>query len=192
MKQGGDITIICPPGAYNSTEEYLKAKYDFVYQTLISLKEKSILGGRKGILKNPFASYGEMFKREKQIAFTTNQDNKKPKKKTGKKAFSNGMTQEEAIALLKDDIKSRGEAAVQSKITVKLSRNQYDAFTIFNFNTGGLIGSTLQADINAGVTDETKIRGDFGMWNKGKINGKKIVIPGLINRRKAEANVYYK
>ena len=98
-----------------------------------------------------------------------------------------GMTlsEAEAEAALRREM-SRHEAAVVRLVTVPISQNQYDALVSFSYNcgTGALSRSTLLRKLNAG--DVQGARASFKMWNKA--GGK--VWPGLVRRRKAEADLF--
>jgi lysozyme len=74
-----------------------------------------------------------------------------------------------------------------------LNQNQIDAITslVFNIGTKAFKNSTLLKLINAG-TDKKIIADQFLRWNKGTIDGKLQVIPGLTNRRILEKNLFLK
>lgn len=86
------------------------------------------------------------------------------------------------------------ENAVLKALKVKVNQNQFDALVSFAYNVGafGMAGSTLLKKINAGIIDTETITYWFGVWNKGTIKGKKVVLPGLVTRRKKEANLFLK
>lgn len=75
------------------------------------------------------------------------------------------------------------------KIIVKCNQNQFDAMLSFAYNTG--IGnfntSTLKKKVIANPND-LSIRDEFMKWVNS--NGKQL--PGLVKRRDAEANLYFK
>lgn len=95
------------------------------------------------------------------------------------------VTEEEANALLDEDL-DEAEHAVNSLVTVELEQCQFDALVSFTFNcgAGSLKESTLLRLLNQG--DHEGARQQFARWNKA--NGK--VLPGLINRRAAEAEMF--
>ena len=82
--------------------------------------------------------------------------------------------------------------AVQNKITVSLTQNQFDALVIFAFNigagAGGFAGSSVVKLINdpTATTPYSSLEAAWKAWNKsqGKIN------KGLDNRRQCEWNIY--
>ncbi len=70
-----------------------------------------------------------------------------------------------------------------------LTTNQWSALVSFVYNIGvsAFQRSTLLKKVNANPSDPT-IRDEFMKWNKA--NG--AVLPGLTNRRRDEANLYFK
>lgn len=78
------------------------------------------------------------------------------------------------------------EKIVLSKIHVTINQNQFDALVSHTYNTGG--SNTLFDLINAKATDE-KIK----FWFENKyIMGGGVRLPGLVARRKAECELYFK
>lgn len=102
-----------------------------------------------------------------------------------------GLTIDRARAdqLLAQDL-AEAESAVSRLVKVPLSDNQFGALVSFAFNVGtsGFAGSTLLKKLNAGNYDA--VPGELAKWNKGTVNGKKVAIPGLTNRRAAEAGIW--
>ncbi len=96
----------------------------------------------------------------------------------------------EAEKLLKDDI-----AAVESCISkiAGLKQHQFDALVSFVFNVGvqAFENSTLKRLVIANK-DDTAIVDEFMRWIYGTVGGRKVVLPGLVRRRKAEADMYIK
>ena len=77
------------------------------------------------------------------------------------------------------------EAIVNKKVTVPLAQNQFDALVSYTWNTGG--SSTLFDMINKKASDK-----DIRTWFETKYitaGGKNM--PGLVNRGKDEANLYF-
>lgn len=97
------------------------------------------------------------------------------------------LTQTEADMLLVADMKV-AERAVTRLITSVLTQSQFDALVSFTFNlgSGALQRSTLRKKVNR--ADHTGATQEFHKWIYA--NGKQL--PGLIARRKAEANLYDK
>jgi lysozyme len=88
--------------------------------------------------------------------------------------------------LLQVDLET-SELEVRRIVHAVLNPNQFDALTSFHYNTGGLFQSTLLRVINSGgkVTENL-----FTMWNKARVNGVLVELPGLTARRKAEFTLY--
>lgn len=96
------------------------------------------------------------------------------------------ITRAQADQLLFNDLR-RFESAV-NRLCPVTTQNQFDALVSFAFNLGegALEGSTLRKKHNAG--DYAGARAEFGRWNKA--GGR--VLPGLVKRRAAEAELYGK
>jgi len=99
--------------------------------------------------------------------------------------FSKGLTTEQVLDLLADDL-TRFEAAVNSKVTVELTQNQYDALVSFAFNVGvgAFQKSTLLKKLNQGLYSEVPVQ--LMAWTKA--GGK--TCDGLIHRRENEINLW--
>lgn len=91
-----------------------------------------------------------------------------------------------AEQLLADDLK-KFEAVVNRECP-GINQNQFDALVSFTFNLGetNLRKSTLLKCVKANPNNPN-IRTEFLRWNKSKGE----VLPGLIRRRKAEADLYF-
>ena len=96
------------------------------------------------------------------------------------------ITKEQALQWLRIQT-ARVEADVKKKIKVPVNLNQLAALTSLAYNIGlGSFGrSTLLRLLNSGA-DKEKIASEFLRWNKVK----GVVVPGLTNRRKLEAELY--
>jgi lysozyme len=96
------------------------------------------------------------------------------------------ITEAQAEQLLKADLIS-AECAVTS-VRITINQNQFDALVSFVFNVGAdaFFKSTMLKLIRKNANDPA-IRGEFDKWVHG--GGK--VLPGLVKRRKAEANLYF-
>ena len=95
------------------------------------------------------------------------------------------ITQKRAEALL-INLLPKFESIVNKKITISLNQNQYDSLVSYTWNTGG--SDTLFKMINKKASDK-----EIREWFETKYisaNGK--VLQGLVNRRKEEANLYFK
>jgi lysozyme len=91
----------------------------------------------------------------------------------------------EAAAALLKDLESR-EYIIAQKIKVPLNQNQFDALVSYIYNTGG--SSTLYKLINDKASAEA-----IKAWFETKyITGGGKVLAGLVRRRKAESDLYFK
>ena len=104
--------------------------------------------------------------------------------------FTNGITERQAIALLRSDI-ATAERAVQDNITAQMSQAQYDALVSLAYNIGasGFKNSTVvkyinNPDFHSSVYSD--LESAWKAWNRtqGKLSN------GLINRRQNEWNLY--
>jgi len=91
----------------------------------------------------------------------------------------------DALNLLKKDM-FIAEKSVLKQISTPLSDNQFDALVSFTFNLGGaaLQRSTLRQKINYAVYEDAGPEFLRWVYAEGKIS------PGLINRRKAEYDLF--
>ena len=92
---------------------------------------------------------------------------------------------EDLFLFIVSDYENNVRKAVKSNITVEM----FNALVSFTYNVGveNLNSSTLLKKVNTNPYDPT-IANEFAKWNKSK--GK--VLKGLIRRRKAEAELYFK
>lgn len=99
---------------------------------------------------------------------------------------STELTKEEAERLLMVDLAAYERAVSMTGVT--FTQNQFDALVSFTFNVGvnAFLSSTLLKKIRARAS-EADIRAEFYRWNKS--GGK--VLPGLVKRRQAEADMYF-
>lgn len=96
-------------------------------------------------------------------------------------------TKEDARVALLQDLEIH-ERLVTSKIKIPLNQNQFDALVSYSYNTGG--SNTLYSLINK-KSSEDVIRGWFTTrYITGQ--GSKKPLQGLVNRRNAEANLFFK
>ena len=102
------------------------------------------------------------------------------------------ITAAEAERLLREDL-APVEAAIERVIIVPLTDGQHGALVSFAFNLGH---STAQGSPLASIT-ATLNRGDYdgalrrmGLYVKQRRNGRLVTVPGLVNRRAAEAGLW--
>lgn len=104
------------------------------------------------------------------------------------KMTDKAITEEEAVDILKQML-TNFEKYVDSYCRDDINQNQFDALVSFAYNLGpaNLKASTLLKKVNLNPNDET-IRAEFMKWVKA--GGK--TLKGLVRRREAEANLYFK
>jgi lysozyme len=91
----------------------------------------------------------------------------------------------EALIALTQDLSPR-EEIVSQNIKIPLTTNQFSALVSYVYNTGG--SSTLYRLINNKASDK-----EIRTWFETKyITADGKTLPGLIRRRKAEADLYFK
>ena len=108
-----------------------------------------------------------------------------------------------ALTYLQDYIERKLETQITAALQVTLSDNRFSALVSFAYNVGlgrkktstrsmipGLLTSTLLKTINA-APGAPGIRDEFMKWTKSTVNGKKVVLPGLVSRRRDEADLYF-
>ena len=101
--------------------------------------------------------------------------------------FKRGISKERAMEILRCDVIT-AENTVNKLVKVPLNQNQFDALVSFVFNIGEtqFSSSTLLAKLNN--KDYNCVPSELNRWVHG--DGKKL--PGLINRRRNEGNLFKK
>jgi GH24 family phage-related lysozyme (muramidase) len=104
-------------------------------------------------------------------------------------AYLNGIDEQQATRLLLERA-NEFQRTVNESVTVDLNQNQYDSLVSFVYNIGshGFKQSTLLKLLNQGNYEA--VPAEMRKWVYGTVNGKKVVLPGLENRRKAEAEFF--
>lgn len=97
------------------------------------------------------------------------------------KTYSN----RECLNLLEKHIKIHGKH-VQDAVTYPIAPQTRAALISFSYNVGGsaMRKSTAVKLINQGKVEQGCKA--LGMWTKATVNGKKVVVKGLVNRRNEE------
>jgi lysozyme len=100
------------------------------------------------------------------------------------------ITMEQADELFKF-YADRFAVGVSDLITKPVTQNQFNALVslAYNIGIGAFTKSTVLRLVNVDPNSD-KIQAAFMMWSKGTVKGKKQVLPGLANRRKAEIILY--
>ncbi|HEY2598579.1 MAG TPA: lysozyme [Candidatus Dormibacteraeota bacterium] len=103
--------------------------------------------------------------------------------------YANGITQDEADALLSADLRPR-EACVNSKVQVDITQAQFDALVDFVYNEGmdAFSGSTTLRRLNAG--DYQGAADALLMWDRVMRRGQLVEDGGLLARRVAERKMF--
>ncbi|MEB3333555.1 MAG: glycoside hydrolase family protein [Cyanobacteriota bacterium] len=99
------------------------------------------------------------------------------------------ITQEQAEALLIRECQLKCQS-ISRLIAVAVSQNEFDALAslVYNIGEGAFATSTLLCKLNA--SDHQGAAEQFLVWNKGTINGVKVEIEGLTNRRREEKKLF--
>ena len=97
------------------------------------------------------------------------------------------ITQAQAEDLLKQHL-TGDEGEINNMVKATINQNQFDALISFCYNLGtdSLRSSTLLKKLNVNPTDPS-IRDEFMRW----VYAGSQVLPGLVERRKAEADLYF-
>lgn len=97
-------------------------------------------------------------------------------------------TEAQAEEWLREDLAESERAVTECAGGAGLSQCRFDALVSFTFNIGtaALRRSTLLRKVKADPSDPS-IRDEFGRW----VHGGGRVLPGLVARRKAEADLYF-
>ncbi len=110
---------------------------------------------------------------------------------TAREHFPGKITLKQSHALLRSDLASAA-MAVEHYVKVALNENEYSALISFTFNVGvgNLRRSTLLKLLNSGNRKDAARH--FAQWNKVHVGSKLIEVPGLTERRAAEAALFSK
>lgn len=107
---------------------------------------------------------------------------------TGSDVFPNQViTVYQAEQLLIKDL-GRFEKYIGTTIIRVLRWHEFDALVSFTFNVGYRLKNELKFAVNTGNTTVTTMK--LKQYNKAKVNGIYVVLPGLAKRRNAEAHLY--
>jgi lysozyme len=106
-----------------------------------------------------------------------------------KELFNRPISIQEADILLRKDLLSHVDTVFQLTKTIPdIKQSMFDALVSFEYNTGSLSQSTLLKKLK--TRDILGAAAEFEKWNKGTVNGKKIVLKGLTRRRLAEKDLF--
>lgn len=79
---------------------------------------------------------------------------------------------------------TEAEAELNWLVDVILTQNEFDALCDWEFNCGGLAGSTLLRLVNKGEFEQ--VPGEMARWCHARVDGQETVVRGLVRRRAAE------
>jgi lysozyme len=86
------------------------------------------------------------------------------------------------------------EAQIDAALQVKLNDNRYSALVsfVYNLGIGAFRKSTLLKTIN-NAPGAPGVRDEFMKWTKATDpkTGKKVILTGLVSRRREEADLYF-
>lgn len=102
------------------------------------------------------------------------------------------ITAPQAVALFNADVDKFARSVEASLAGVSLKQKQFDAVVslAYNIGLGGLKKSTLYKKVKANPDDPT-IRAEFMKHVNARVNGILKPLPGLVKRRRAEADHYF-
>lgn len=102
------------------------------------------------------------------------------------------ITAPQAVALFNADVDKFARSVEASLAGVVLKQKQFDAVVSLAYNIGlaGLKKSTLYRKVKANPDDPT-IRAEFMKHVNARVNGVLKPLPGLVKRRRAEADHYF-
>jgi lysozyme len=106
--------------------------------------------------------------------------------KPGEEILIHGITTDQAQQLFELDL-MQAEKIVRSEIGNVVNQNQFDSLVSFAFNTGKM-SATLKVMIHTSAS-ENAIR---NFWQAHYITSDSIKFAGLVRRRKAESENYFK
>lgn len=98
------------------------------------------------------------------------------------------ITEEEAHELLLKDIKQYEEAI--NKKNLNLTQSQFDALCSFVYNVGATAFSNSTMLKYMKNDNFLKASKEFKKWNKATVNGVKVPLNGLTNRRLEESELF--
>jgi lysozyme len=104
--------------------------------------------------------------------------------------LGDSITQEKAIEWLRKETKAI-VPKIKALVKVPINQNQLDSLTSFVYNVGigAFQSSTLLRLLNSGAP-KSEVAAQFDRWNKGTVNGQKVVLPGLVRRRSEEKALF--
>jgi len=104
--------------------------------------------------------------------------------------LGDSITVEKAIEWLRKETKTIAPQ-IKALVKVPINQNQIDSLTSFVYNVGigAFQSSTLLRLLNSGAP-KSEVAAQFDRWNKGTVNGQKVILPGLVRRRSEEKALF--
>jgi GH24 family phage-related lysozyme (muramidase) len=103
--------------------------------------------------------------------------------------YRDGISEQQATELLRQRLNDF-QRLINDTVTVEMNQNQYDSLVSFSYNvgSGNFRQSTLLRLLNQG--NYGAVPAELRKWTKGRVNGQLVDLPGLVNRRNDEANLF--
>jgi lysozyme len=104
--------------------------------------------------------------------------------------LGDSITVQKAIEWLRKETKTIAPQ-IKALVKVPINQNQLDSLTSFVYNVGigAFKSSTLLRLLNNGAP-KSEVAAQFDRWNKGTVNGQKVILPGLVRRRSEEKALF--
>ena len=104
--------------------------------------------------------------------------------------LGDSITVDKAIEWLRKETKTIAPQ-IKALVKVPINQNQLDSLTSFVYNVGigAFQSSTLLRLLNSGAP-KSEVAAQFDRWNKGTVNGQKVILPGLVRRRSEEKALF--
>ena len=101
------------------------------------------------------------------------------------------ITRDKAYDLLRGDTKKVEDYLAKQPFVGRLVQRQFDALVSFIFNVGisAFETSTMRRKLCTGA-DDASVAEEFGRWVYGTVDGKKVILKGLVYRREKEAEKF--
>jgi lysozyme len=104
--------------------------------------------------------------------------------------LGDSITVQKAIEWLRKETKTIAPQ-IKALVKVPINQNQLDSLTsfVYNIGIGAFKSSTLLRLLNSGAP-KSEVAAQFDRWNKGTVNGQKVILPGLVRRRSEEKALF--
>lgn len=101
------------------------------------------------------------------------------------------ITSDKAYVLLREDLQVVESYLSKQSFAERLKQRQFDALVSFIFNVGisAFETSTMRRKLCTGA-DDASVAEEFDRWVYGTVDGKKVILKGLVYRREKEAEKF--